>query len=129
MNALQATLAAVVARNTRLEQKVHELETTIDANTKAHAQEMADVKERMLQVAAQVNYALQWIHASDVASTRQRATLVHGGMLSANASQQHIVIERERESTVARRLDLSQDGSTVRIPPQPPLEFHLQVAH
>ena len=89
-----------------------------------HEADMAAAREKMLQLTAQLQYALHWINNFDTVAARQSedAFLEEDCSAAGPAAGPGLASGRSAAScSVIRRLNLSTESSTFRLPPSPPM--------
>jgi hypothetical protein len=131
---LSATVAAleqrVAATETRADDRQRLMEKEMAAMEARHAAEIAVVREKMLQVTAQLQYALHWINNFDAMAAVRREEDEEAflgadaaGLHSSGVRRDHGAASRSGASgSVIRRLDFSTDsGAAFRMPPSPPM--------
>ena len=138
VKALDERTTAAEARAAAAEDRQRVMEKELVAVTARHAADTAATREKMLQLTAQLQYAMHWINTFDAMAARQNdeaflddnasgrgisgmhsggageIMLGGGGGLSGGRAGGASV-------SVIRRLDLSTESATFRMPPSPPM--------
>ena len=108
------------ARASTAEDKMRLMEKEMAVMTSRHDADMAATREKMLQLTAQLQYALHWINNFDTVAARQS----EDAFLEEDCSEAPVVVASGRSAasgSVIRRLNLSTESATFRMPPSPPM--------
>jgi hypothetical protein len=129
VKALDERTSVAEARAAAAEDRQRVMEKEMAAMGARHGADMAAMREKMLQLTAQLQYAMHWINNFDAMAARQNeeafldddVSAMRGGGIAAADAQSGGRSAGGATASVIRRLDLSTESATFRMPPSPPM--------
>lgn len=141
---VEARLAALEAKAKSLEEQVNSanerarlaemradsLEERIEMMRRDHEATEIASRERVLQLSAQLQYTMEWLHRFDALVMEGEGNQVapngaHSLSSSTQSQPLRHAVHVATDDSVARKLDMSSDSvrSHTRVPPNPPMEL------